>query len=71
MWLRMGQEQIVTGEFEVNRMTPDEIEAAGILDVEEFNYHTFSGVVRLKYGTEENVEIPVIINGYDIIYQGH
>lgn len=71
--IAMTKEQIVTGEFEVNRMTPDEIEAAGIFDAEEFNYHTFSGVVRLKYGTEENVEIPVIINGKtgDVVNGGH
>ena len=66
--LQMIEEPIVTGNFEVNRMTLDEIIAAGIDISDPANQNVVKINFRIVYGTQP-VTFDMITNG-DKIYSG-
>jgi len=66
--ITMVKEPIVTGEFEVNRMTLDEIKAAGINISDPANQHVVRVDLQLSYG-KEVVGMNYYTNG-STIYSG-
>ncbi|MCQ4672836.1 leucine-rich repeat protein [Lactonifactor longoviformis] len=66
--LTMVREPIVSGGFEVDRMTLDEIVAAGIDVTKPENQHVMQITIHLTYG-KQPAELKVITNGSDI-YKG-
>lgn len=67
--LTMVKEPIVTGEFEVDRMTLDEIKAAGIDVTKPANQQVVKVKIHLTYGTTP-ITMNVITNGKDIYSDG-
>lgn len=66
--LVMVEQPIVTGEFEINRMTLEEIVAAGIDVTDPANQHCVSVTVQLSYG-EQSVDMDFVRNDYgDIVF---
>ena len=61
------EEEIVTGQFEITRMTFDEIIAAGIDVYDPANQHVYSATVRVRYGSTPPVNIHYIRNNNKII----
>jgi len=61
------EEELVTGEFEVTRMTFDEIVAAGIDVYDPDNQNVYSATVRVSYGSTPPVEISYYRNDFNII----
>lgn len=68
--LQMVKEPIVTGEFEIQRMTLDEIVAAGIDISEPANQHVMKIVLHLTYDSKP-VNMNIITNGSQILSGGH
>lgn len=61
------EQQIVTGEFEVTRMTFDEIVAAGIDVYDPANQNVYSGTVRITYNTT-SYDIRFAHNSNNVLY---
>ena len=66
--LTMVNQPIVTGEFEVNRMTLDEIIAAGIDVTDPANQQVVRMIIHLEYGNKP-ITMNVVTNGTQI-YSG-
>lgn len=67
--ITMVKEPIVTGEFEVNRMTLDEIKAAGIDVTDPANQQVVKVDLNLSYGKEQ-VNMNFCTNGFNIFSGG-
>ena len=67
--LTLIEEPIVTGKFEVNRMTLDEIIAAGIDVSNPANQQVVKVTVRLEYGTQKS-SMDIVTNGGSILSGG-
>lgn len=67
--LTMVHEPIVTGNFEINRMTLDEIRAAGIEVSKPENQHVIKVTIHLTYGSKP-LDMEVITNGSTIFGGG-
>lgn len=67
--LIMVEQPIVAGEFEVKRMTLEEIVAAGIDINDPANQHCVSVTVQLSYG-EQNVDMDFVRNNYGQVIFG-
>lgn len=67
--LIMVEQPIVTGEFEVKRMTLEEIIAAGIDVNDPANQHCVSVTVQLSYG-EQNVDMDFVRNNHGQVVFG-
>lgn len=67
--LTMVHEPIVTGNFEINRMTLDEIRAAGIDVSKPENQHVVKVNIHLTYGSKP-LDMELITNGSEIFGGG-
>ncbi len=61
------QEEIVTGEFEITRMTFDEIVAAGIDVYDPANRNVYSATVRFFYGATPPISVNYVRNDTSIL----
>ena len=61
------EEDIVTGNFEITRMTFDEIVAAGIDVYDPANQNVYSATVRVTYGSAQPLTVDYVRNDDEII----
>ena len=61
------KEELVTGEFEITRMTFDEIVAAGIDVYDPANRNVYSATVRVFYGSTPPIRVNYVRNDTEIL----
>ena len=61
------KEELVTGEFEITRMTFDEIVAAGIDVYDSANRNVYSATVRVFYGSTPPISVSYVRNDSQIL----